>query len=265
MRVYAEALFRNVRSPKRAWHFMKAAHEAAYNQLPLREEHSRPESVTLRNPADGCRHSFRSRTLLFGAVAAVLRYNVFSRISDALFARLFGIPVLSFFDDFGALVPSPLSQKALGARTAFCKLLRITLNAEKADAGPRVTFLGLRGFFPCRGNATKLHISLTEAEASQWPELIRTYRTRGPMRALELESLVGILGFSQTCLLGKFARTQMRYLYKNLRRLYYGSSFSARELSPLLWRGTISAELQPRIPTGAPSYSYMGSFHLRGH
>ena len=148
MRVYAEALFRNVRSPKRAWHFMKAAHEAAYNQLPLREEHSRPESVTLRNPADGCRHSFRSRTLLFGAVAAVLRYNVFSRISDALFARLFGIPVLSFFANFGALVPAFLPQKALGAFASFCKNLGITLKAEEDDVGPMVTPLGIRGFFP---------------------------------------------------------------------------------------------------------------------
>ena len=85
---------------------------------------------------------------------------------------------------------------------------------------------------------------------------------RVSIHALELESLVGKLGFSQTCLFGKFARAKIRYLYKKLRRRYYVSSFPAWELSPLLWRGgAILAELQPRIPMGGPSYSYMGAFH----
>ena len=211
---------------------------------------ARLEAVTLRNPADGCRYIFRSRTLRFGAVATVLRYNVFSRIVDGLCARLFGIPALSFFGDFGALVPDFLSRKALGAFDAFCKLLGITLKAEKADVGHRVTFLGLRGPSPWRGNAAKMHISLTGEKASQRPELIRTYHTSGSIHALELESLIGKLGFSQTCLFGNFARAQMRYIYKKIRRLFYVSCFFARELHPPLWWETISAEHQPRIPMG---------------
>ena len=108
----------------------------------------------------------------------------------------------------------------------------------------------------------KLHISLTEEKSAQLSELIRTYRTRGPIHALELESLIGKLGFSQTCLFGKFSRTQMRYFYKKLHRRRYVSSFSARGLSPMQWWETILSELHPRIPRGPPAYSYLGA--LRG-
>ena len=233
-RGHVSEICRRARPSKGEWRFTKADHEAAFKQLPLREEHSRLAAVFLRNPADGCWYSFRSRALLFGAAAAVLQYNVFSRIADELFTRLFGIPFLSFLDDFGAFAPSSLSQKALGAFADFWKLLWITLKAEKADVCPMVAFLRMRGFSSCRDNAMKLHISLTEEKASQWSELIRTYRMRGPIRALELESLIGKSVFSQTCLFGKFARTKMRYLYKKIHRRYYASSFSAMELSFLL-------------------------------
>lgn len=50
--------------------------------------------------------------MMFGAAAAVLRYNLFSRIFEGLIARLFGIPLLCFFDDFGALIPRPLAKRA---------------------------------------------------------------------------------------------------------------------------------------------------------
>ena len=120
---------------------MEADRESAYGSFPLLEEHSRLSSVNLRNHADGCRCIFRSRTLLFGAAAVAIRYNVFSRTPGKLFACLFGAPVLSFFANFGASVEASISQKALVAFASFCKLLGIALKSAKADMGAAVTSL----------------------------------------------------------------------------------------------------------------------------
>ena len=44
--------------------------------------------------------------MVFGAIAAVLHYNVFSRTLAELSNRYLGIPLLRFFDDCGELTPS---------------------------------------------------------------------------------------------------------------------------------------------------------------
>ena len=92
---------------------MEAGRESVYGQFSLLGEHSRLSSVNLRNRADGFRLIFRSRTFLSGAAAAAIRYNVLSRISGELFARLCGSPALSFFANFGASVSASVSQKSL--------------------------------------------------------------------------------------------------------------------------------------------------------
>ena len=241
---------RRAASSRSDWHFFKADHEAAYKQLPMKWEHSRLAVITLRCPTDGKWYAFRSRTMVFGAVAAVLHYNVFSRVLAELFTKLFGIPILSFFDDFGALIPGPLAKAALEAFKAFCELLGIRLKAEKEEVGPRVTFLGLRGFFPCRENGWKLQITLPSDKAKAWADYVRSFRQRGSIHALELETLIGRLSFSQTCLFGKFARTQMRCLYKKLHRRVYVAKFTPRELLSLRWWEAVLTELRPRVPRG---------------
>ena len=74
------------------WNFFKAAHEAAYKKLPLRRGRSSSAVVAISNPKGGRRYGLRIREMLFGAVAAELRYNAPSRTLADLFARLFGIP-----------------------------------------------------------------------------------------------------------------------------------------------------------------------------
>ena len=77
-----------------------------------------------------------SRALVFGSVAVALHGNVFSRFLAELANRYLGIPLLSFFDDFGALIPSCLARTALQTFTAFCSLLRIRLKAGKSAYWP---------------------------------------------------------------------------------------------------------------------------------
>ena len=61
----------------RDWALFKADHEAAYKKLPLAQADQRKAVIVLRRPTSGKRPGFLSRALMFGATAAVLRYNVF--------------------------------------------------------------------------------------------------------------------------------------------------------------------------------------------
>ena len=102
---------------------VKADRKAAYKQLPIDAADHALTVIALRFPKDNKRYGFVTRTLAFGAAAAVFRYNVFSRSASALANRVFGIPTVLFFDDFAALVRLGLVGKALGVSSRFCQLL----------------------------------------------------------------------------------------------------------------------------------------------
>lgn len=72
-------------------------------------------------------------------VAAVLHYNVFSRLVTAISNRMFGIPLVRFFDDFVALVSLLLASKALGAFSRFFALLGIQTILQKSEVGPEIS------------------------------------------------------------------------------------------------------------------------------
>ena len=236
------------------WSFFKADHQEAYKQLPLDPSETNLAIIGLRNPADKQRYGFYSRTLVFGAVSAVLHYNVFSRILAEIFTRLFGIPLLSYFDDFGALIPTPLAEKALITFQNFCSYLGVVLKPAKAEVGRAVCFLGLEGTVPHKANGHKLEIRLTPAKARKWPELIASFLERGCIGFQELEKLIGRLSFSQTSVFGKFARTQLRPLYKKLYNRFFRPTLSGQERFTLRWWFRVLRELSPRIPCRGMSY-----------
>lgn len=94
-----------VRPARCAWSFFKADHASAYKQLPLGPSGRPTSAVALREPRSGAWRAFSPRALLFGSVAAVLHYNCVSRAVAAVFTKVTGIPLLSYFDDFGPLAP----------------------------------------------------------------------------------------------------------------------------------------------------------------
>ena len=116
-------LCRRVDLSGRDWHFLKADRADAYQQLPLARQHSDMAVAALKCQADGKWYGLFRRTLLFGAVDAVLHYNVFSRVLSELFTQLFGVPMLSFFGDFGALAPAEIAPLAPQTFTSFCETL----------------------------------------------------------------------------------------------------------------------------------------------
>ena len=219
----------------RDWALFKADHEAAYKQLPLRPQDQAYAIIALKHPTDGRWFGFVSRTLVFGATAAVSHYNVFSRLITALVNRLFGIPLICFFGDFAALIPRMLARKAMAVFSRFCDLLGITLKTGKSEVGTRVAFLGLQGWFPSAENKYTLHISLPGDKRKACESLLADYIHRRSISHQELEKLIGRLSFSHTLLFGRFARTQIRPLYQQLRRRVYNARLSAPEEIAFRW------------------------------
>ena len=250
-------LCRSFAKDGRDWALFKADHEAAYKQLPLDPADQLYAIVALRHPTSGVWYGFRSRTLVFGSVAAVIHYNVFSRLITVIFNKTFGIPPICFFDDFAALLPRLLARKGLAAFTAICELLGIKLKSAKSELGPEVTFLGLQGTYPAEKTDFVLQICLPAEKKKAWSALILSYLSQGRISYQELEKLIGRLSFSQTLLFGKFARTQLRPLYQKLYRRVYNATLSAEERDVFSrWYETIIAFSHgyagrfPRISTG---------------
>ena len=138
---------------------LKADREAAYKQLPINPADLPCAVIVRRRPTSGLRFGFPTRTLIFGDVAAVLHYNVFSRLITTVVNRVFGIPTVFYFDDFAALVWLGLVKPALELFSRFCLLPGIGLKPGKSAAGVSVPFLGLPGSFPSPANGFKLKIS----------------------------------------------------------------------------------------------------------
>ena len=119
---------RIVSSQTRDCLFSKADNEAAYKQLPLDWGQTNIAAIYLIPPHYGRFYGLTSRTLMFGSIADVIHYDVFSRILAELMRRIFGIPMISYFDDFGALLPASPAIRGLEVFTQWWQLLRIPLN-----------------------------------------------------------------------------------------------------------------------------------------
>ena len=81
------------------WALCKADREAAYKQLPIDPDDQRNAIVALRRPTARKWRGSAAPTLIFGSVAAVLRYNVMSRIPASLTNRCLGMPLVAYFGD----------------------------------------------------------------------------------------------------------------------------------------------------------------------
>ena len=231
-------------------HFSKADYEEAYKQLPLEWGHAKLSAIAIRDPVDKRWYGFLSRTLVFGAVSAVLHYNVSPRILSEISTKIFGIPLRCYFDDFGDIAPASLSETALQTFTLFCPKLGIQLNIAKAEVGRRIIFLGVDADFPCFDNGDKLAVSLPREKYPNLATPISGFLQEGLISSQELEKMIGNLGFGQTNLFGRFARTQLMPTYRKFYAETYVAELSDSERR-ILHGGWESSDLSDLVAPAA--------------
>ena len=236
----------DIKDTNRPWIFFKLDHASAYKQLPIDPAHAKLAMVALREPATGAWHAFPPRSLLFGAEAAVTHYNCFSRALAVLTNKIFGIPLLSYFDDYGAMSPETIGKPALETVDSFFNILGALINDKKTDLGREVVFLGLLGEFPNRENGMTLAISLQAEKARTWSRMIQKALDLGVIGHKELESLIGRLSFALTSIFGRFGRAMLAILYAKKNAPTYHPLISDRERNALTWWITTLKYLGPR-------------------
>ena len=231
----------------RPWSFLKTDHAAAYKQLPLRPDQANLAVIALRDPTTDQWAAFRSRTLVFGSTAAVLHYNCLSRCIAALVSKTFGIPMIGYFDDYGAFVPSDLEGDAEETIDDFMSALVIIMKDDKRQRGSSLTFLGLLGEFPSPQTDMQLRISLPPVKTSAWCDMLERLINLGVATEQELQSVVGRLSFTQTCIYGKMGRAMLSPFYEKLKTPYYHPRLEERELNALRWWVVALKALKPRV------------------
>ena len=228
----------NIKHTNKHWSFFKTDHEAAYKQPPLDQEHVKYAMATLRRPTSGEWFALPPRSLLFGAEAAVIHYNCFSRIVAVLVNRIFGIPLVAYFDDLGDPAPTDLAQPALGAVKIFLPTLGISLNARKTGMGELTTFLGIEWKFPNPSNGMTLALALPLGKKTRWTDAINKIIKLGVVTHDQLESLAGRLSFSQTSVFGRFGRPMLTPLYNKLNTTTSHPLLTEKETMVLQWWAT---------------------------
>ena len=231
---------------------MKADRKADYKQLPIDSLGQRFAIVALRHPPAHLWYGFVTRTLLFGSVAAVLHYNMLSRILAYWANRCLGIPPIAYCDDLAAIIRRLSGDRAMAAFARFCKLIGFQLNPKKSLVGPTLSFLGLMGDFPPNANNHHLKISLPVEKRKIWPGLIGGSLIEGRIPHISIGNLIGKLSFSQNSLFCKFDRTQMMPLLTKLNRRVYNAHLSAGGRLVFVWWARSIADFTPRLATPRP-------------
>ena len=108
------------------------------------------------------------------------------------------IPVLNYFDDFGALVPFDLGPDALGACEKFSGRFGSPMKKTKSEVRNQIKFLGLLGSFPDPDYDMRLRITLPQDKIVRWSQIALDHATSGRISHKELEKLIGKLSYTQT-------------------------------------------------------------------
>ena len=194
----------NLADPAHPWSFFNVDHKAAYRNFPHNPDQADACVATLRNPQGGLRYGFRPRSLLFGAAAAVLRYNCSSRIIASSACRILGIPAVNHFDGFGAPVKSSTSDESARVSSQFCQIPGFILKDEKAGLRRKISFIGGEGHDPVPDNEMILPVDLTDAKKRTCEDRLNEVRRIGPIGRKGHESATGRRSFSQTSIFGRF-------------------------------------------------------------
>ena len=96
----------------------------------------------------------------------------FSRIVAFLASKIFGLSLINYSDVFCCFVTDFLPEPAANVFTSFCRMLGIMLKRSNTEVGRRITFLGMEGFLPGRGNNMILSVDITDSKKRKWVDRI---------------------------------------------------------------------------------------------
>ena len=94
--------------------FSKTDHESAYKNLPLTPDSARLCLIEFSQSIWRITVRILATYPTFGASAAVLRCDAFSRIAEFRAREIFGFPVFNYFGDLGCLLPSSIERWGYG-------------------------------------------------------------------------------------------------------------------------------------------------------
>ena len=140
---------------------------------------------------------------------------------------LLGIPLVSYFGDFGAHPPAFLGKKAIASLAKVCAILGIKPKLAKSKVGIRATCIGVEGSCPSPPNGIEISAQIAQSKAPRRIDTTKRPLSEGRAGRKDLESLIGELGFSQTSLFAKFARCQLRAIYLKIHRKWYPPTISS--------------------------------------
>ena len=165
----------------------------------MRPAYARMAVVTLKSPFSGETTCFVPNTLIFGSSMAVLCYNLVSRVARSIYACFFGVPMVSFYDDFcGLTLSRSASMLALEGFKFMNFCIGLKCKDEEDDLGEEITFLGL----DLLGGNGPVKIALPEEKRFSYIKSLERILKQGTCAPNEAASLAGKLNFATTTLWG---------------------------------------------------------------
>ena len=160
------------------WVMFKADRKAAYKRLPLEADDQAAAIAALRRPSGNRWYGFATRALIFGSVAAVIHYNVISRILTALVNRYLGIPPAGYIDDFASIAPVAMGRAAMYDFARLSRAMAFELNDQKSALLNEVAFLALLGASPSTRGGCQMRTSFSDENALSGHDRFRPTRRK---------------------------------------------------------------------------------------
>ena len=234
-------------TPPRKWSFEKADRKAEYRNLTLNPDQSQFRIAAHRSPGDSKWRGVAPLALLVGASAAVRHYSRFPRIISMVISRLFGLPLVNYFDDPGSMAPPSLSADGIRLLADVCGLFRDILEGRKTDLGRRIALLGSRGHFSGPDTDLIVSISLSD-EKDAWAASARKALERGLTPHKELGTLSGDYHFPKHPSSDAMTRRRFNRSTANYTRPGHGRVTLSRRAGILPKRQRIAAARRPPFP-----------------
>ena len=220
--------------PDRKWVWLTRDLSDAYKKMHMKKSHRRYAAfLAIR----GTRMLvFFARTLFFGSEAAVLKFNIFSRLLVSIQRRALGLCVLAYFDDFLMLVPASIALKVRGLLTdIFGRIFRVVFQMSKDKWGPSVDWCGFR--FELKPDG-ELESGPSERRRERLLVELRSVMEKGKVEEEQLSSVVGKLESISASLTvaGRSCRVFIRPFYGKLYgREIFQTEISKRQAGCLRW------------------------------